>query len=91
MNFSILDLAEHGDGIETIHIPVHISEVDRLAGKVIRFMHNEMPGELSTGQAIEVLRTAAWWVECAAYAHYAKKKDGQPDRPTYWQQLAEEE
>jgi hypothetical protein len=88
MKFSILDLAEHEDGIEVMTIPVHVSEVDRLAGKVIRFMYQEMPGELVTGQAIEVLRAAAWWLECAAYAHYAKEKEYQPDRPTYWQQLA---
>ena len=91
MKLSILDLAEREDGVEVVTIPVHISEVDRLAGKVIRFMYEEMPGELLTGQAIEVLRAAAWWLECAAYAHYAKRNAEQPGRPTYWQQLAEQE
>lgn len=91
MKFSIIDLAEHEDGIETLQIPVHISEVDRLAGKVIRFMYEEMADKLVTGQAIEVLRAAAWWVECAAYAQYAKRNAEQPGRPTYWQQLAGEE
>lgn len=59
MKLSILDLAEREDGVEVVTIPVHISEVDRLAGKVIQFMYKEMPDNLVTGQAIEVLRAAA--------------------------------
>jgi hypothetical protein len=89
--FSIFDLAEHDDGYETVVVPVHINEADRLAGKVLRFMFDEMPGDIVTGQAIEVLRTATWWLETQAYVHCARNRENEPNRPTYWQQLAGEE
>jgi hypothetical protein len=83
----IIDLLEQPDGVLKISTAVHISELDRLAGKLINYMHNEMP-ELTTSEGVEVLNVALWWVQFAAYSQFGGKVSGDPEQVenSYWRQ-----
>lgn len=90
MAFSINELADKEDGFIDVGIRVHTAEVDRLAGKVIKFMFDEMPGDLTTSAGVEVLLTALWWVQTAAFVSYAKKTGASPHVPTRWEQAMQD-
>lgn len=85
----IVDLLKQPDGVMKISTAVHISELDRLAGKLINYMHDEMP-ELTTSQGVEVLNVALWWVQFAAYSQFGSEVSDDPEKikNSYWEQAS---
>jgi uncharacterized membrane protein len=86
----ISELHNQPDGPITLETTVNISGVDRLAGELINYMNEEMPG-LTTGAAVEVLSVALWWVQYAAYNQFGKKveQDSEHVSNSYWRQVNE--
>lgn len=85
------EMAEMEDQFIGMSVHLHVSEVDRLSGKVFRFMLEEMPLQIANGQAIEVLENAIWWLRTMSYNDFADRALDDPEllERTYWHELAE--
>jgi hypothetical protein len=88
----ISELETREPGLLQFPVTVHISEIDNLAGKIINFIHDEMP-ELTPSEAVEVMSVAMWWVQLAAYTHFSAqvKIDQDHTENSYWKQAGQQQ